>query len=113
MPDALYLDNDLEVDIKLTRKATTTGKTEAAAGVTGLSAYVAATPQGSAIHADVSVSLTERSAAAGTYYGVIDGDDLTTRLTDYINETVYLVVTNAAKDVELVAPYVVRRDRPA
>lgn len=111
MPDALYLDNDLEVEIKLTRKAATTGLTEPAAGVTGLSAYIAATPQGTAIHADLSVNLSERSAAAGTYYGLLDGDDLTTRLTDSINETVYLVVTNAAKDVELIAPYVVRRDR--
>lgn len=113
MADTLYLDNDLEVEIKLTRKATTTGLSEAAAGVTGLSAYLAATPQGSAIHADVTVSLTERSGAAGYYYGVLDGDDLTTRLATYLNKTVYLIVTNAAKDIELVAPYVVRRDRPA
>lgn len=111
MPDALYLDNDLEVEIKLTRKATTTGLTEAAAGVTGLAAHIAATPQGSAIHADLTVNLSERSAAAGTYYGLLDGDDLTTRLTDYVNDTVYLIVTNPAKDVELIAPYVVRRDR--
>ncbi len=113
MPDALYLDNDLEVEIALSRKAATTGALEAAAGVTGLSAYLAATPQGAAIHANVTVNLTERSGAPGRYFGLLQGTDLTTQLSSYLNQTVWLVATNSAKDVEYVKPYTIRRDRGA
>lgn len=110
MADALYLDNDFEVEVTITRKAAATGAAEAATGLSGLTAHLAATPQGAAIHADVTINLSERGTT-GIYYGTLQGDDLTTRLTTYLNTTVHLVVTNANKDVETVTPYVVRRDR--
>jgi len=111
MADSIYLDNDYEVQYVVTRRATTTGAIQAAAGLTGLTVHLAATPQGATIHADLSVSATERSATAGTYYALFQGDDLRVRLAAYVNRTVYAVLTNTADDVEAILPLVVRESR--
>jgi len=111
MAESLYLDNDLEVQYTITRRATTTGAIQAAAGLTGLTCHLAATPQGAAIHADLSVSAAERSATAGTYYALFEGDELTTHLTSYANRTVFAVLTNNNDDVEAILPLVVRESR--
>jgi len=111
MPEPIYLDNDFEVQYTITRRATTTGAIQAAAGLTGLTCHIAATPQGATIHADLSVAATERSATAGTYFAMFQGDELATRLAAYTNRTVYAVLTNSADDVEAILPLVVRESR--
>ena len=79
----IYLDNDYEPEYELTRRDESSGDEEAAAGLTGLLVWLSATDGGAAIHASLSKSLTERAGESGTYYAVIEGDDLATHLADY------------------------------
>jgi hypothetical protein len=76
----IYLNgNDDEPEHVLTRKAAATGVEEPAAGLTGLTFYLAATPGGAAIHASVSKSATERGVL-GVYFAIFEGADLQTQL---------------------------------
>jgi NADPH-dependent curcumin reductase CurA len=68
----IYAGADYEVVVKVYRKNTATGRTEPAAGLTGCTAYFALTRGGAAIHADVTVALTERSGTAGEYFAILD-----------------------------------------
>lgn len=87
---SIYLDNDFESEFSVTRKNATSGAEEAATGLTGLLHYLAATKSGSAIHADLSKTSTERSGKLGTYYAIFEGDDLRAQLAaDYIGQTIY------------------------
>lgn len=87
----LYLDNDHEFEYAISQKNASTGDREAADGLSGLIAWVSLTDGGDAIHADLSVSATERASKAGTYYGVFDGDTLRTHLLAYVGRIVYVV----------------------
>lgn len=86
----VYLDNDWEFEFDVKRKATTTGNLEAAASLSGVTAFFSATDGGTAI-ASTTTSLTERSATAGRYYGILDKTTLNTALTAYVNQVVYEV----------------------
>jgi len=88
----IYLDNDHLIEQDLTRPATTTGEDEAATGLSGLTGRLSATDGGATIHASLSVSLSERSATAGRYYGVLQGADLRTQLLTYVGSWVWEVV---------------------
>lgn len=87
----LYLDNDHEFEYAITQKNTATGADEAATGLSSLTAKVSLTDGGGAVHADLTVSATERSGTAGTYYGVFDGEKLRTHLLAYVDAKVYVV----------------------
>ena len=91
MSRRLYLDNDFEPEYAITRKNTSTGDDEVAAGLTGLTVRISATDGGATIHADLSKTLSERASTDGTYYAVIDGDDLRAQLASYAGSTVYVV----------------------
>jgi hypothetical protein len=91
MSRKIPLDNDFEFEYTLTRKNTNTGVDEAATGLTSLTGLISASDAGATIHADLSVSATERSGKSGTYYGVFDGDKLRTHLASLIGTKVYVV----------------------
>jgi hypothetical protein len=89
---AVALDNDYEFEVAITRKNTSTGATEPAAGLTGLSFRFSATDGGTAIHASLQVNATERSGTPGTYFAVCQGDDLRAQLAaSYIGKVIYEV----------------------
>jgi hypothetical protein len=105
----VYLDNDHEFRYRLTRAATTTGVTEAAASLSSVTAHFSLTDGGAAI-AGTSTSLTERSAKAGSYFGVLDKADLNTALAAYVNQKVYEVFV-VDGDAETSEPVVVKATR--
>lgn len=100
---ALYLDNDWEAEYSLTRRNADSGATEVATGLTGLSCRISLTPDGPAVHADLNLSMAERSGALGTYVVVFDGDKLRTRLAVYVGRTVYEVFGDGANVLTAVA----------
>lgn len=87
---SITLDNDWEPEYKATRKNAATGTLEPATGLAGLSARLSATDSGAAIHATMSVALTERGAT-GIYAGVILGPDLRTQLAALAGQVIYEV----------------------
>lgn len=109
----IELDNDFEPEKDITRKNTTTGAIEAATGLTGLTARISATDGGSTIHASLSVSVTERSAKAGTYSAIFQGDDLRTHLAGSVGIIVWIVFGDGT-NVLVSDPYtVIERRRSA
>lgn len=106
MPD-LNIDADFEVDLSITRKNATTRATEAAAGLTGVAARIAASPSGSAL-GSCTVNLTE-AGTTGRYVGVIDTAVLVAALATYENQTVYLVGSKSGDFDRVFAQYTVRR----
>jgi len=108
-PDEIYLDNDHEFEYDIKRKATTTGELEAAAGLSAVTAHFSASDGGSAI-GTTSTALTERSAKAGRYAGIIDRATLNTELAAYANQRVYRVFV-VSGDAETSLPVTVRAVR--
>lgn len=108
--DRIFLDNDFEPEYAITRKNATTGVSEAATGLTGITARIAATDGGAAIHANLSKTASERSNKAGTYYAVIEGDDLRTCLASYANKKVWVVFGDGT-NVLVSDAYVVKERR--
>lgn len=82
-------DNDYLIQREITTFRTTDGEKIAATGLAGGVGFLAADEGGVAIDASLSVSLTERSGKPGTYYGVIQGDDILAQLADYDGEDVW------------------------
>jgi len=111
MADPIFLDNDYEIQYAVTRRATATGLLQAATGLTGLTCFIAATSQGAPIHAALSLPAVERSGTPGAYYAIFDGDLLSLHLLPYANKTVFVVLTNAASDIEAIVPVPVRESR--
>lgn len=94
MADELYFNNDDEFEFYVSRRNTSTGAVEPAAGIAGMTCRVSATETGSAIHANLSVSATERASAPGYYYGVFQGSDIATQLAALGGKTVYRQLVN-------------------
>lgn len=105
----VYLDNDYEFEYDVRRKNSTTGESEAAASLSGVSAHFSLTDGGSAI-SGTSTSLSERSATAGRYYGTLDKADLNTALSSYANQTLYEVFL-VSGDCETSRPVTIRSVR--
>lgn len=84
---------DYEAECKVTRKNATTGVTEAATGLTGMTARISATTTGAAI-GSLTVSLTERGTT-GIYAGILDTAALVSALAALLNTTVYVVYSKA------------------
>lgn len=107
--NAVYLDNDFEIEVALQRKNSTTGDLEPATGLT-LTGRLSATDGGATIHASLSVNLTERGTT-GIYAGVLNGEDLRTQLAAaYVGQPVWLVAGDGT-NVHVSEPYVVRATR--
>jgi len=87
---SIALDNDWEPEYRASRKNAGTGTIEPATGLTGLSARLSATDGGAAIHATMSVNLTERGTT-GLYFGVIEGDNLRAQLVALVGQVIYEV----------------------
>lgn len=105
----LPLSKDFEPEIDLTRKATTTGVSEAATGYTDVTVWISATKGGAAIHAALSKTAAERSATPGRYFALLQTADLVTQLAAYAHRTVW-VVWSKAGDIESESfDYTVRR----
>lgn len=90
MSKTIALDNDWELEYRATRKNSATGTLEPATGLVGLTGRLSATDAGAAIHATMSVALSERGST-GIYFGVLQGDDLRTQLLSLVNTTIYEV----------------------
>jgi len=91
--EPIYTDgNDDEPETALTRKNATTGATEPATGLTGLSYRLSATKGGAAIHANLSKNASERPNT-GKYFAVFEGDDIAAQLNNaaYWNVDVFQV----------------------
>lgn len=87
---SINLDNDWECEYKASRKNSATGTLEPATGLAGLTGRLSLTDAGAAIHATMSVALSERGST-GIYFGVLQGDDLRTQLLTLVGSTVYEV----------------------
>lgn len=105
----VYLDNDWEFEYDVQRKATTTGNLEAAASLTGVSAFFSLTDGGSAV-AGTTTTLSERSAKAGRYFGILDKTALNTALTAYDNTVIFEVFV-VSGDAETSEPVLVKAAR--
>jgi hypothetical protein len=105
----VYLDNDHEFRYRLTRAATTTGATEAAASLGSVTAHFSETDGGAAI-ATTSTALTERSAKPGSYFGILDKTTLNTALSAYANRKLFEVFV-VAGDAETSEPVIVKATR--
>jgi len=90
MPRRLYLDNDDEPEVDITRKNTTTGVVEAATGL-AVTVHLSKTKDGTAIDSTLNKSATERSSKAGSYFAIFEGDDLRTHLAVLANTIIYYV----------------------
>lgn len=101
--------NDYLIEEDITRPNTSTGEDEAAAGLVNLEGRLSLTPGGSAIHATLAVSLTERAGTPGRYFGVLQGTDLAANLPAG-GTTVYVVITDAT-NVKLSVPKKVVAER--
>jgi hypothetical protein len=109
----ISLDNDFEPEMAVTRKNTTTGVLEPAAGLTGLTFRLSATDGGTAIHADLEVTATERSGAPGVYFAILDGDKLRTHLAaSYIGKVVWEVFGDGTNVFSSIERKIVERRRP-
>lgn len=113
----IHLDNAWTIRDTLTRTNATTGAEEPATGL-ALTGWLAATEGGAAIHAALSVALTERGTS-GTYAGTIDETALATHLGPLLAAdttgafAVFEVVRSGDGDYRTHKRRVVRANRPA
>jgi len=107
----INLDNDWEFEYRATRKNAATGTLEPATGLTGLNGRLSATDAGAAIDPLLSVSLSERGST-GIYYGVVQGDDLRSKLVGYVGTTVYEVFGDGTNVFTSIQRFVAAVRRP-
>ena len=69
---SIFLDNDWEYEVNITRKDTATGTVEAAAGLSGITGRISLTPTGLTIHADLTKTLAERASTPGEYFAIVE-----------------------------------------
>jgi adenylylsulfate kinase-like enzyme len=89
---SIYLDNDWEYEINVTRKNTASGTVEAADSLSGITGRISLTSKGATINAALTKTLAERSSTAGKYFAIVDGDDLRTHLAAYVGQSVYEII---------------------
>ena len=97
---------DFEAEVAIKRKNATTGKSEAATGLTGVSFRISATKTGLAIGA-LSGAATERGTT-GQYAKVFETTTLVTELiTLYLGQYVYLIPSKSGDFDNLVTRWLV------
>ena len=89
---SIFLDNDWEYEVNITKKNTATGAVEVAEGLSAITGRISLTPTGDTIHADLTKTLAERTTTDGEYFAIVDGDDLRTRLAAYVGQSVYEII---------------------
>lgn len=101
----IALSNDWEYEFRYQVKSASTGVLGAATGLAGITAWLSLEDSGTAI-AGTTISLTERSAKAGFYYGVLDAPALDTALSGLVGRVVY-ECSGKAGDAEVSRPLLV------
>lgn len=89
----LDIARDFEFQTDITRWGLTTGESEAAAGLSGLTAHISLTRSGASVDASLTKSLNERTATPGRYWCTFDRADLQTHLAAQVGRSVYVIVT--------------------
>lgn len=107
MVSDLLIDADYEVDVKIERRNATTRNWEAATGLSGVAARIAASPSGTAL-GSCTVNLTE-AGTTGRYVGVLDTGVLVSALAAYENRKVYLVASKSGDFDRIVGELIVQR----
>lgn len=110
MARRIYLDNDDEPEIDITRKNTATGVIEAAAALT-VTVHLSTTKDGAALDPSLNKSATERTSKAGSYFAIFEGDDLRTHLASLINTIIYYVWLSG-NDLKANEPVKIIAERP-
>jgi len=110
MARSIFLDNDDEPEIDITRKNTATGVIEVAPALT-VTVHLSTTQDGVAIDASLSKSATERTSKAGSYFAIFEGDDLRTHLASLTNTIIYYVWLSG-NDLKANEPVKVIAERP-
>ncbi len=89
---SIFLDNDWEYEVNITRKNTASGAVEAAATLANITGRISLTPTGDTIHAALTKTLAERSDTPGEYFAIVEGDDLRSHLAAYVGQSVYEII---------------------
>lgn len=110
--ETVPVNSDWEYEYDATRKATTTGNKEAAHGLSSVTAFFCLSEGGAAI-SGTTVTLVERSAKDGRYYGICDAAAMTTALTAYIGQRIYECFTVAGDRVTHEPVIVTKSSEPA
>ena len=106
----VYTDgNDQEFEYELDQKNATTGLAEAATGLSGITSHYALTKTGATIHASLSVSASELGTT-GRYFGVHQGNDLTTHLAAYEGRRIFRVLVKGT-DIHAYTTVLVKAER--
>lgn len=95
MLDTLSLSADHAAIVDIETPSATTGEPSAAAGLSGVSCYLAATRTGAAIHDSLSRPAAELAGMPGRYRADHDLADLATHLQPYVGRTVWEVWARA------------------
>lgn len=102
---------DFTPNVDVERQATTTGDYEPYSGITGVTMHLAATEGGTAIHATLSQSASERSGTPGRIHATFDVADLQAHLLpSYRARTVWLVLTKSGEMVGKSLPCLVTKN---
>lgn len=104
---AIELGNSYEYSFGLFQKNATTGEKEAAEGLTGITARIAAEDEGTAVDPSLELPVQERAAAPGKYFVLWDRDDLEAHLVP----GKYFLVVDDGTDTLLSTPVRVKRPR--
>lgn len=106
----IVLDNDFEVEIRLTKKDMANRMIVPVTGLTGITYYISTRDNGTAIDPSLSIVLAERSAAPGIYYGTIPGTAVTAILTPYLDKAVFGICKYGSQ-LTTATPIIVRRSQ--
>lgn len=90
----LALDNSWRYEYSMTAKDGITGEVEPVAGLTSLSCWLSATDQGATIDSALTKTLAEYSGKPGTYFALVDGPTLASKLSTYVGKTVWEVLVD-------------------
>lgn len=104
----LPLGNDFEVGINVSAFDPLEKEVLAQEG-RSVTALIAATPTGAAIHASLSIALADLQD--GDYHGVIQGADIDTHLTAYLGQEVWVRITSGSSDLTGAVKHVVVNPR--
>lgn len=99
--NTIYGGNGYKIEHSITKDNDPDGSKVAAAGLAGLTGSISATPDGTPIHASLSIPLTERSAKPGTYYGRITGTNIDAHMwPTYDGAYVYVIIESGDGEIE-------------
>lgn len=104
----LPLGNDFEVGINVSAFDPLVKDVVAQEG-RSITALLAASPTGAAIHASLSITLSDLQD--GDYHGVIQGADIDTNLTAYVGQHVWLRILSGSSDLTGAVQHLVTNPR--